>query len=47
MQKETVFFDFKKKGYSETLNRNILMPVNHILQTIDDAPNICPMKIKP
>ena len=30
-----------------TLHRNMLMPVNHILQTVDDAPNICPMKIKP
>ena len=29
-----------------TLHRNMLMPVNHILQTIDDAPNICLMKAK-
>lgn len=25
----------------------MLISVNHILQTVDDAPNICPMKIKP
>ena len=30
-----------------TLHRNMLMPVNHILQTVDGAPNICPMKTKP
>ena len=29
-----------------TLHRNMLIPVNHILQTVDDAPNICLMKIK-
>ena len=27
-----------------TLQRNMLMPVNHILRTVDDAPNICLMK---
>ena len=26
---------------------NMLMPVNHILQTVDDVPNICSVKIKP
>ena len=30
-----------------TLNRNMLMPVNHISQTVDNAPNLCLMKIKP
>ena len=29
------------------LYKNMLMPFNHILQTVDDAPNICHMKIKP
>ena len=29
-----------------TLHRNMLMPVNHILQTVDDAQNICLMKAK-
>ena len=29
-----------------TLHRNIKMPVNYILQTVDDAPNICLMKVK-
>ena len=29
------------------LHRNMLMPVNHILQTVEEAPNICHMKIKP
>ena len=30
-----------------TLHRNMLMPVNHILQTVGDAPNIYFMKVKP
>ena len=30
-----------------TLHRNMLMPVNHKLQTVDDAPNLCLMKVKP
>ena len=29
-----------------TLHRKMLMPVNHTLQTVDEAPNIYPMKIK-
>ena len=29
------------------LHRNMLMPVNHILQTVGDAPNIYFMKVKP
>ena len=30
-----------------TLHRNMLMLVNHIIQTVDDAPNIFSVKIKP
>ena len=26
------------------LHRNMLIPISHILQTVDEAPNICPMK---
>ena len=29
-----------------TLHRNMLMPVNHTLQTVDETPNIYPTKIK-
>ena len=30
-----------------TQHRNIKMPVDYILQTVDDATNICLMKVKP
>ena len=44
-----VTYTIKKSQNPEkvwTLHRKMLMPVNHTLQTVDEAPNIYPMKIK-
>ena len=44
-----VTYTIKKISKSEkvwTLQGKMLMPVNHTLQTLDEAPNIYPIKIK-